>query len=92
MSFRQREREKEVLNQIAKERFTTDVIRKRPLGTSIDTYVDFHAANAVKHGMDSFSVRSDFGSSRFPKETGVDRARRHCSVETIRGAGPSELG
>ena len=31
-------------------------------------------------------------SSRFPKETGVDRTRRHCSVETIRGTGPSELG
>ena len=24
-------------------------------------------------------------NSRFPKETGVDRTRRHCSVETIRG-------
>ncbi len=30
--------------------------------------------------------------SRVPKETGVDRTRRHCSVETIRGTGPSELG
>ncbi len=30
--------------------------------------------------------------SRIPKETGVDRTRRHCSVETIRGTGPSELG
>ena len=28
----------------------------------------------------------------FPKETGVDRTRRHCSVETIRGTGPSEPG
>ena len=62
MSFRQREREREVLNRSAKERFTTDVIRKRSLETSVDTYVDFHTANAVKHGMDSFSVRSDFGS------------------------------
>lgn len=31
-------------------------------------------------------------NSRFPKETGVDQARRHCSVEMIRGTGPSELG
>ena len=30
--------------------------------------------------------------SRFSKETRVDRTRRHCSVETIRGTGPSELG
>ena len=27
-----------------------------------------------------------------PEGTGVDRTRRHCSVETIRGAGPSEPG
>ena len=33
-----------------------------------------------------------YAGSRFPKETGVDRTRRHCSVETIRGTGPSELG
>ena len=33
-----------------------------------------------------------FDRTRFPKKTGVDRARRHCSVETIRGTGPSELG
>ena len=26
------------------------------------------------------------------EETRVDRTRRHCSVETIRGTGPSELG
>ena len=32
-------------------------------------------------------IRDD---SRFPKETGVDRTRRHCSVETIRGTGLSE--
>ena len=27
-----------------------------------------------------------------PEGTEVDRTRRHCSVETIRGTGPSELG
>ena len=26
------------------------------------------------------------------RETGVDQTRRHCSVEMIRGIGPSELG
>ena len=31
-------------------------------------------------------------NSHFPEETGVDQTRRHCSVEMIRGTGPSELG
>ena len=39
-----------------------------------------------------FQIYLLIDSSRFPKETGVDRTRRHCSVETIRDTGPSELG
>ena len=38
----------------------------------------------------SFSINNTY--SHFPKETAVDQTRRHCSVEMIRGTGPSELG
>ena len=52
----------EVPNQSEKERFIIDDSRIRALETSTDTRVDFYTANVVKHGIDSFSVRSDFGS------------------------------
>ena len=51
-----------ISNQSRKERFIVNFSRIRSSETSVDTYVDFYTANAVKHGMDSFSVRSDFGS------------------------------
>ena len=52
----------DISNQSRKERFIVNFSRIRSSETSVDTYVDFYTANAVKHGMDSFSVRSDFGS------------------------------
>ena len=51
-----------ISNQSRKERFIVNFSHIRSSETSIDTYVDFYTANAVKHGMNSFSVRSDFGS------------------------------
>ena len=52
----------DIPNQSEKERFLVNVSRIRSLETSADTYVDFYTSNAFKHGMDSFSVRTDFGS------------------------------
>ena len=39
-----------------------------------------------------FSFRLICDGSRFPKETGVDQTRRHCSAETILDTGPGEPG
>ena len=57
---------------------------------SLPISVDARHVTFASHWLFQMCLLRD--SSRFPKETGVDRTRRHCSVETIRGTGPSELG
>jgi hypothetical protein len=56
-----------------------------------------HGNNSIPLGSTFFTSNLSYFylklkyDSRFPKETGVDRTRRHCSVETIRDTGPIEI-